>query len=103
MFGVPQLLGVPLAALVVWLLVIKSSYRRVEKVFLFTSFLYVSYILAALLSHPNWNVALSNSFTPLSFSWNPSYLVFIVGLVGTTIAPWQLFTFKAFQPRNIYY
>ena len=91
MFGVPVVLGVPIAALTVWLLVIKSTYRRVEKVFLFTSFLYISYILAALLSHPNWNTAVYNSFVPQGFSWTPTFLILVLGLVGTTIAPWQLF------------
>ena len=91
MFGIPKLIGIPLAALAVWLLVIKSSYRRVEKVFLFTSFLYISYILAALLSHPNWSTAVTNSVIPQNFSLTPVYMIILVGVIGTTIAPWQLF------------
>ncbi|MEI7826398.1 MAG: divalent metal cation transporter [Euryarchaeota archaeon] len=93
-FGVPRLIALPLAALFVWGLVVKGSYKSVEKVFLLASLLYVSYILSGLLAHPDWHqAALSVAVPQLSFT--QAYLAMVVGLVGTTIAPWMQFYIQA--------
>jgi len=93
-FGVPRLIALPLAALFVWGLVVKGSYKSVEKIFLLASLLYVSYILSGLLAHPDWHqAALSVAVPQLSFT--QAYLAMVVGLVGTTIAPWMQFYIQA--------
>src|SRR5665647_3558344 len=89
-FGVPRLIALPLAAVFVWGLVVKGSYKSVEKIFLAASLLYVSYILAGLLAHPDWNQAALHVAVP-QISYNQAYLAMLIGLVGTTIAPWMQF------------
>jgi Mn2+/Fe2+ NRAMP family transporter len=78
----------------VWLLVERGTYRRVEKVFLVASALYVTYIISGFLAHPDWKIAAVNSFIP-SLSPNTAYITMLVALVGTTIAPWMMFYIQA--------
>ena len=89
-FGVPRVIALPLAAVFVWGLVVKGSYKSVERIFLAASLLYVSYILAGLLAHPDWNQAALRVAVP-QISFNQAYLAMFIGLVGTTIAPWMQF------------
>lgn len=89
-FGVPNFVALPLAALVVWLLVVKGTYKSVEKVFLAASLIYLSYIVAGFLSQPDWGLAIHNTFIPQIVP-NEAYITMIIGLVGTTIAPWMMF------------
>jgi Mn2+/Fe2+ NRAMP family transporter len=93
-FGVPRLIALPLAAAFVWGLVIKGSYKSVEKVFLLASFLYVSYILSGFLAHPEWHQAALRTVVP-QLSFSQAYVTMLVGLVGTTIAPWMQFYIQA--------
>jgi len=93
-FGVPRLIALPLAAAFVWGLVIKGSYKSVEKVFLLASFLYISYILSGFLANPDWHQAALRSTLP-QLSFSQAYVTMLVGLVGTTIAPWMQFYIQA--------
>jgi NRAMP (natural resistance-associated macrophage protein)-like metal ion transporter len=93
LFGISKFVSVPIAAVVVWLLVVKGNYKTVEKVFLTASFFYVAYIVAGVLAHPPWMTSLIATVKPpewQAFKDN-SYLYFMVGVVGTTIAPWMQF------------
>ncbi|MGB9977819.1 Nramp family divalent metal transporter [Methanobacterium sp.] len=89
-FGVPKFIALPVAALFVWLLVVKGTYKSVEKVFLLASLVYLSYIVAGYLSQPNWSLAAHNVIMP-QISLNTAYITMVIGLVGTTIAPWMMF------------
>jgi len=93
-FGVPPYVSLPLAALFVWLLVVRGTYRSVEKVFLVASALYVTYIISGFLAHPDWHVAAVNTVIP-HVSLDAAYLTMLVALVGTTIAPWMQFYIQA--------
>ena len=93
-FGVPPYASLPLAALFVWLLVVRGSYRSVEKVFLVGSALYASYIISGFLAHPDWKIAAANTFIP-HISPDAAYITMLVGLVGTTISPWMQFYLQA--------
>ncbi len=90
MFGVPNFIALPIAALVVWLLVVKGTYKSVEKVFLAASLVYFSYIVAGFLSQPNWGLAIHNTLIPQIVP-SEAYITMVIGLVGTTIAPWMMF------------
>jgi NRAMP (natural resistance-associated macrophage protein)-like metal ion transporter len=81
---------VPLGALVVWLLVVRGTYRLVERVFLAACLFYVSYFLSGFLAHPDWKLALLDTVRPTLHTGTGSVYM-IVGLVGTTIAPWMQF------------
>ncbi|HEV2176219.1 MAG TPA: Nramp family divalent metal transporter [Terriglobia bacterium] len=88
--GVSRYIAVPAGALIVWILVVQGTYRMVEKIFLVACLFYISYPLSAFLAHPHWPDALRGTVVP-SFQFNSGYLYMIIGLVGTTIAPWMQF------------
>ena len=89
-FGVPRLIALPAAALFVWLLVVKGNYKSVEKVFLLASSLYLSYIVAGYLSNPDWGLAAKSLLVP-QITPSTAYITMVIGMVGTTIAPWMMF------------
>jgi NRAMP (natural resistance-associated macrophage protein)-like metal ion transporter len=91
---VSKFIAVPLAALAVWALVVYGSYKMVEKIFLVACAFYVTYIASAFLAHPDWLVAAKATVIP-QVHMNSSYLLMLIGLVGTTIAPWQFFYMQA--------
>jgi len=93
-FGVTKYISVPLAAIVVWFLVVRGSYRSVEKIFLVACAFYFSYVLSAFFAKPDWLVAAKETVIP-NFSLQKDYLLMFIGLVGTTIAPWQFFYLQA--------
>lgn len=93
-FHVPKYVSVPLSALVVWLLVVKGTYRSVEKIFLYACLFYVTYIVSGILARPDWGEIGSSLVRP-SLDLSPGALGMIVGLVGTTIAPWMQFYLQA--------
>jgi NRAMP (natural resistance-associated macrophage protein)-like metal ion transporter len=83
-------LVVPIAALILWLLVTRGSYRRVEKIFLVMSLGFLAYIPAAFAVHPAWGEVGRQLIIP-PLSSDPSYLLTAVALVGTTISPYMQF------------
>jgi Mn2+/Fe2+ NRAMP family transporter len=89
-FRVPPWASVPLVAAGVWFLVLKGSQRVVEKVFLAASLLYVAYPVSMFLAKPDWGEVALAAVTP-HFENNGAYVAMLVGLVGTTIAPWMQF------------
>ncbi|MFZ3209289.1 MAG: Nramp family divalent metal transporter [Geobacteraceae bacterium] len=89
-FGISKYLSVPVGALLVWLLVVKGSYKVVEKVFLVACMVYVAYPIAAFMAGPKWDVILTATVVP-TFKLDSTYLITMIGVVGTTIAPWMQF------------
>src|SRR6266852_1399839 len=107
-FGVSKYVSVPLAAIIVWVLVLRGTARRVEKIFLAVCVVYLSYVVSAVLAKPDWMRALLHLLPPHALQWIPaakpfvvvpridaSYLLILAALVGTTIAPWQHFYLQA--------
>jgi len=94
LFHVSRYLAVPIGAMVVWLLVVKGTYESVEKIFLVASSFYVAYVFSAFLVKPDWEMALFSSVTP-AITWEHSYIAVLVGLVGTSVAPWMQFYLQA--------
>jgi len=97
LFGVSKYIVVPVAAFVVWGIVVHGTYSTVEKVFLSASAFYVAYIVSGVLAHPDWRAAALSTVTrPESAGFrNYGYLSMIIGLAGTTIAPWMQFYLQA--------
>ena len=91
---VSKYVSVPLAALAVWLLVLYGSYRIVEKIFLVACGFYLTYVLSAVLAKPDWILAAKQTVLPSAHLTSP-YLLMLIGLIGTTIAPWQFFYLQA--------
>ncbi|HKC23436.1 MAG TPA: Nramp family divalent metal transporter, partial [Thermoanaerobaculia bacterium] len=89
-FHVPRIVSVPIAAVVVWWMVVKGTYKTVEKIFLFACTIYFTYIVSAIFAKPVWKDVLKQTFEPRIES-NAAWILMIIGLVGTTIAPWMQF------------
>ncbi len=90
MFGVSKYVSVPVAAVAVWLLIVGGSYKRVEKVFLVLSLVFVTYIIAAVMAEPNWEDAIINTVSP-HFIGSTGFISLVIAMIGTTIAPWMMF------------
>src|SRR6266567_2600471 len=88
LFGVPSFISVPLSAAAIWWLVVKSSYQRVERVFLLMSLVFLGYIVSAFLAKPDWGQVAMGLVKP-SFSLDQAYLFTFVAIVGTTISPYM--------------
>jgi NRAMP (natural resistance-associated macrophage protein)-like metal ion transporter len=93
-FHVSRFISVPLGALLVWLLVVRGTNRIVEKVFLAACFFYVAYLISGFLAKPDWKMAALGTAVP-SMHLSSGHLYLILGLVGTTIAPWMQFYLQA--------
>ena len=97
LFFVPKYISVPIASLLVWLLVVKGNYKSVEKIFLLASFFYIAYIIAGVLSRPNWTAAIVGTVKPPTEQALKSrdYVYMVTGIIGATIAPWMQFYLQA--------
>lgn len=97
LFALSRYKTIPICAVIVWLIIVKGQYKTIEKVFLAASFFYITYIVAGVLAHPAWKPALVATVTPprLSDFRHHAYLYMVVGIVGTTIAPWMQFYLQA--------
>ena len=90
LFGIPATVSVPAAAIVIWLLTMSGSYKRIEKVLLAICCVFVTYVVAGFMVGPDWGDALSATIVP-RFEGTPQYLSLLVANIGTTIAPWMIF------------
>jgi NRAMP (natural resistance-associated macrophage protein)-like metal ion transporter len=88
LFGVPRFVTVPLAAFAVWWLVVKGSYRRVERIFLLMSLVFLGYVVSAFLAGPDWGEVGRALVTP-SIRFEAGYVFTVVALIGTTISPYM--------------
>lgn len=97
LFGLNKYYTVPVCAVIVWLIVVKGQYKTVEKVFLAASFFYLTYIVAGVLAKPAWLEALEATIVPphKEMFLRQDYLYMVIGVVGTTIAPWMQFYLQA--------
>ena len=97
LFGLPRMYTVPICALIVWVIVVYGRYKSVEKVFLVASFVYITYIFAGIRARPMWTDAIISTFVPprLDTFRDQAYLYMVIGVVGTTIAPWMQFYLQA--------
>jgi Mn2+/Fe2+ NRAMP family transporter len=89
-FGIPRWVSVPIGAFVVWWIVVKGNYKTVEKIFLIACSVYLTYIVSALFAKPVWKDVLKQTFHPRIES-SAAWVLMIIGIVGTTIAPWMQF------------
>jgi NRAMP (natural resistance-associated macrophage protein)-like metal ion transporter len=88
LFGVPRFVSVPLAAILIWWLVVKGSYQRVERAFLLMSLVFLGYIVSAFLSRPDWGEVAVGLVKP-RFELEETFLFTFVAVVGTTISPYM--------------
>jgi len=89
-FGVSKYISVPIVCVAVWLLVVKGNYKIAERIFLLFSFCLLSYIVSAILARPDWHEVGAALVRP-AMHLDRDYLSMVLGIVGTTIAPWMQF------------
>jgi Mn2+/Fe2+ NRAMP family transporter len=96
-FGLPRHITVPLAALVIWLLVVRGSFRAVEKVFMSIMVLYGTYIVSGFLARPDWGEVMRSVYSPNLelLHAKPDFLFLTIAVIGTTITPWMQFFLQA--------
>ena len=93
LFHVSKYISIPICAALVWLLAVRGDYKSVEKIFLFASMIYFCYIIAGILAHPGWHEAwvATIKLPRASVLRDPAYVLMVVSVIGTTIAPWMQF------------
>ena len=89
-FGVSKYFSVPIVAVLVWVLILKTDYKVVERVFLVASAIYLAYVASGFLARPPWPVV-GRSFVTPTFHLDVGYMTIVVTAIGTTIAPWMQF------------
>jgi NRAMP (natural resistance-associated macrophage protein)-like metal ion transporter len=101
LWGVSRYLCVPLAAIVIWALVLFGSYRYAERIFLLMTLVFVTYPIAAVLGHPNWHQVITDTAVP-HFVFSSGFLLLGVALIGTTITPYiQLYEAGAVVDKGV--
>jgi NRAMP (natural resistance-associated macrophage protein)-like metal ion transporter len=97
LFHISKWISVPIVMVLVWVLVVYGDYKKLEKLFVVLSFLYIAYIITAVLARPNWSAALKGTLRlpRIHDLRNSDYLYLSVGLIGATVAPWQQFYLQA--------
>ncbi|HBY62219.1 MAG TPA: Mn transporter [Solibacterales bacterium] len=94
LFGISRYISVPAGAAAVWFLVVKGTYDRVEKAFLFATSFYIAYVVSGILVRPDWKEAAIYSVRPVLL-FDPGYIAMLIGMVGTSVAPWMQFYLQA--------
>ncbi len=94
LFHISRYISVPICAFAVWFLAVKGNYRSVEKIFLFACVVYITYVISGFLVKPDWKEAAIYTVKPV-LMLDASYINMLIGMVGTTIAPWMQFYLQA--------
>jgi NRAMP (natural resistance-associated macrophage protein)-like metal ion transporter len=101
LFGIPSWIGAPCGGLLIWWLVARGSYRRVEKVFLAVTFVFLAYVFSAFLAKPDWGQVFAGTVIP-TVQLRGTYILTLVAAVGTTISPYmQLYVQSAVAERGV--
>ena len=99
--GVPVQVSVPIAALVIWMIIVRGSYRSAEKIFIWLTIPFFAYPIAAILAHPNWR-AVGHGLVIPQIHVEPAFLILLIATAGTTITPYmQLYLQSAVVERGV--
>lgn len=91
MFGMTRYIAVPLSLLVVFFFVLRFNNKIVERTFVVFSLIYLTYIVSAVLAHPNWHEVLRGTLVPTLSLRTAGWITMVVGIIGTTISPYMQF------------
>lgn len=89
-FHVPRYISVPAAAVIIWMIITKGTYRSAERIFLGAAVIYFSYVISGFLAKPDWMEVFKSTIKP-EIKLSSDYLLVLVGFIGTTITPWMQF------------
>lgn len=88
LLGINRYISIPLIGVMIWLLILKGNYRSAEKVFLWLTIFYFSYVISAYLVKPDWVMVIKSTFIP-DFRAEFDYIYLAIAVIGTTITPWM--------------
>ena len=88
LLGISRYFSIPIAAGLIWWLVVRGSQKRVERVFLLMSLVFFCYVISAFAAKPNWGEVATNLVEP-TFRLDSVFLFTIMALIGTTITPFM--------------
>jgi Mn2+/Fe2+ NRAMP family transporter len=98
--GIPTQVSVPIAALVIWLVIVRGSYRSAERVFIWMTIPFFAYPVAAILAHPDWG-QVGHALVVPQLHTGSTFLLLFIALAGTTITPYmQLYLQSAVVERG---
>jgi len=89
-FGVSKYISVPIVGFMIWFLVVKGTYKIAERIFLIFSISLLMYVVSALMGKPHWG-EIGHAIIKPDLPLNAQSLTIIIGIIGTTIAPWMQF------------
>ncbi|CUU49172.1 Nramp family divalent metal transporter [Clostridium beijerinckii] len=90
LFDVSKYISIPIVSVIIWLLVTKGSYKKVENIFLLFTLVFFTYIISAFLTKPDWGHVMKSMMTP-TIELNTGFLLTFIGMIGTTITPYMQF------------
>ncbi|MVX66076.1 divalent metal cation transporter [Clostridium chromiireducens] len=90
LFNVSKYISIPVVSVMIWFLVTKGSYKKVENIFLLFTFVFFTYIVSAILTKPDWGHVMQSMVTP-TIELNTGFLLTFIGMIGTTITPYMQF------------
>lgn len=90
-WGISRYIAVPVSLVVVFFFVLRLNGKTVERTFVAFSLIYLTYIVSAVLAHPNWHQVAVGTFVP-HFQWQTAgWLAMVITIIGTTISPYMQF------------
>lgn len=89
-FGISKYISVPVAAFMVWILVVKGNYKIAERIFLIFSVSLLTYVISAMMGKPHW-AEIGSSIIHPRMDVSTKGIAMVIGIIGTTIAPWMQF------------
>ncbi|MEA2215490.1 MAG: hypothetical protein QOK19_1051 [Solirubrobacteraceae bacterium] len=99
--GIPPQVSVPIAAVGIWLIIVRGSYRSAERIFVWFTIPFFAYPIAAILAHPHWG-AVGHAIVLPHIETGSTYLLLLIATVGTTITPYmQLYLQSAVVERGV--
>lgn len=93
--NISRYISIPIAALLIYVLVTKGSFKKIERIFLASSAFYIVYIISAYLAHPDWISAIKSLIVP-QVHLDKGYFLTMIAVIGTTITPWGQFFIQDF-------
>jgi len=94
-FNISKYITIPIFSLIIWLVLYKGDFKKVEKIFLTISLFFLVYIVSAVMAKPDWVEVARASITP-HISFDPLYFFAMLGVMGTTITPWGQFFIQSY-------
>lgn len=90
LFGVSKYISVPISAFIVWFVVLKGSFKQVERFLILISFIYLTYVFSGFMANPPWQEVVKQIIVP-HIRLDKDYFLLFITMVGTTITPYMQF------------